>query len=48
MHAPWRSSFGRDIYLRNGTHGCVNAPLYLAKTIFENIDEGTPVIVYKE
>ncbi|WP_330398665.1 L,D-transpeptidase [Herbinix luporum] len=46
--APWRSSFGRDIYLRNGTHGCVNAPLYLAKTIFENIDEGTPVIVYKE
>jgi hypothetical protein len=46
--ASWRHRFGGDIYLRNGTHGCVNAPLYLAKTIFENIDEGTPVVIYKE
>lgn len=46
--ASWRSRFGGDIYLRNGTHGCVNAPLYLAKTVFENVDEGTPVIVYEE
>ncbi len=46
--ASWRSRFGGEIYLRNGTHGCVNAPLYLAKTVFENIEEGTPVILYKE
>lgn len=46
--APWRSHFGRDIYLRNGSHGCVNAPIYLARTVYENIDEGTPVIVYEE
>ena len=46
--ATWRTRFGGDIYLRNGSHGCVNAPLYLAKTVFENIDEGTPVIVYEE
>lgn len=46
--ASWRYRFGGDIYLRNGTHGCVNAPLYLARTVFENIDEGTPVIIYKE
>lgn len=46
--ASWRYSFGGDIYLRRGTHGCVNAPLYLAKTIFENIEEGTPVICYEE
>ena len=46
--ASWRYSFGGEIYKRNGTHGCVNSPLYLAKTIFENIEEGTPVICYEE
>lgn len=46
--ASWRYSFGGDIYKRNGTHGCVNAPLYLAKKIFENIEDGTPVICYEE
>lgn len=46
--ASWRSRFGGEIYLRNGSHGCVNAPRYLAKTVFENIEEGIPVILYKE
>lgn len=46
--AGWRYAFGRNIYRRNGTHGCVNVPLYLAKTIFENIEEGTPIICYEE
>lgn len=46
--ASWRYSFGGKIYKGNGTHGCVNSPSYLAKTIFENIDEGTPVIFYEE
>lgn len=46
--ANWRFSFGGDIYKNNGTHGCVNAPLYLAKTLFENIEEGTPIICYEE
>ncbi len=28
MHdASWRNSFGADIYLRNGSHGCVNSRL---------------------
>jgi hypothetical protein len=46
--ASWRYSFGSDIYKRNGTHGCVNAPLYLAKTIFNDIEDGTPIICYEE
>jgi lipoprotein-anchoring transpeptidase ErfK/SrfK len=46
--ASWRHSFGGNIYKSNGTHGCVNAPLYLAKKIFENIESGTPVICYEE
>lgn len=46
--ASWRRSFGGNIYKTNGTHGCVNVPFYLAKIIFENIEEGTPVICYEE
>lgn len=46
--ASWRHSFGGDIYKRNGTHGCVNASLNLAKKIFENIEDGTPIICYEE
>jgi len=46
--ARWRSAFGGEIYKRNGTHGCVNAPVGLAKKIFENIKEGIPVIIYEE
>lgn len=44
--ATWRSTFGGDIYLTNGSHGCVNAPYTLANTIFDNIDAGTPVVCY--
>ncbi|WP_242866416.1 L,D-transpeptidase family protein [Clostridium acetireducens] len=46
--ASWMYSFGGDIYKRVGTHGCVNTPLYLAKTIFDNIERGTPIICYEE
>lgn len=46
--ATWRHSFGGDIYKTNGSHGCVNAPLYLAKKIYENIEDGTPIICYEE
>lgn len=46
--ASWRSSFGGKIYLSRGSHGCVNAPLYLAKIVYENSTPGTPIIVYEE
>ena len=45
--ASWRNGeFGGDIYLTNGSHGCVNTPPNVAKTIFKNIDAGTPVVCY--
>jgi len=46
--ASWRGSFGGNIYRYNGSHGCVNLPKKKAKTIFENIDVGVPVIVYDD
>lgn len=44
--ASWRKAFGGDIYLSNGSHGCVNAPINVANTIFNNITAGTPVVCY--
>lgn len=46
--ASWRYAFGGEIYKTKGSHGCVNAPKYLAKKIYENIEEGTPIISYEE
>ena len=45
--ATWRSAFGGNIYVNSGSHGCVNLPLSTAKTIYENIDAGTAIIIYK-
>ena len=44
--ATWRGSFGGDIYLYGGSHGCVNLPLSAAKTIYNNASVGTKVILY--
>ncbi len=46
--APWRTDFGGDIYLTSGSHGCVNLPSETAQTIYENIDIGTAIILYKD
>lgn len=44
--ANWRSTFGGDIYLSNGSHGCVNLPTDAARTIYENTKYGFPVVSY--
>ena len=44
--ATWRYSFGGDIYLYNGSHGCVNLPSSAAKKIYNNVSVGTKVILY--
>lgn len=44
--ATWRNEFGGQIYLTNGSHGCVNAPYAVAEAIFNNIEPGTPIICY--
>lgn len=40
------NNFGGEIYKTNGSHGCINTPLEAAKTIYETVSVGTPVIVY--
>lgn len=46
--ATWRTAFGGSIYVQNGSHGCINAPLTLAKVIFEQVEIGMPVICYHD
>ena len=35
--ATWRSNFGGNIYMTNGSHGCVNLPFAAARTMYNNI-----------
>jgi len=44
--ATWRTEFGKDIYKTNGSHGCVNLPLDIAKEIYDIVKVGTIVEVY--
>jgi lipoprotein-anchoring transpeptidase ErfK/SrfK len=43
----WRSEYGGDIYLTNGSHGCINMPHTAAETIYNNVSAGTKVLVHK-
>ena len=44
--AYWRSKFGGEIYLKDGSHGCVNMPPAKAKELYELAYAGMPVVVY--
>lgn len=47
MHdATWRDEFGGDIYMTQGSHGCVNLPLDAAAVIYNYVSTGSPVICY--
>lgn len=47
MHdATWRTEFGRNIYMTNGSHGCVNLPYAVAQEIYGYVEKDTPVICY--
>lgn len=44
--AKWRKSFGSDIYLTNGSHGCVNMPYNKVCELYDMVKVGTTVIVH--
>lgn len=47
MHdATWRKSFGGNIYKTGGSHGCINLPPSVAKTIYGIVDKNYAVLVY--
>ena len=42
----WRDDYGADIYLEDGSHGCINTPHEAMEIIFNAYDRGDIVIVY--
>ena len=44
--SSWRDEYGGDIYLTDGSHGCINTPLEAMATIYDHLTVGTIVIVY--
>jgi lipoprotein-anchoring transpeptidase ErfK/SrfK len=45
--AAWRKEFGKDIYLKSGSHGCINMPPESAKLMYKEIQRGVAVVVYE-
>ncbi|HIS25409.1 MAG TPA: L,D-transpeptidase/peptidoglycan binding protein [Candidatus Pullilachnospira intestinigallinarum] len=41
-----RKAFGGNIYITNGSHGCVNMPLDAVAKIYDVVAYGFPVVVY--
>lgn len=44
--ASWRKEYGGDIYIKNGSHGCINTPLEVVEKMYEVMEVGTPCILY--
>ena len=44
--ANWRSSFGGSIFLKDGSHGCVNMPNEKAAQLFKEAEIGTITVIY--
>ena len=44
--SSWRKEFGGDIYIKNGSHGCINTPLENVSKLYEAVEVGTPCILY--
>lgn len=41
----WRSNYGGNVYIYDGSHGCVNMPYQAAATLYHNISVGTPIVI---
>lgn len=44
--ATWRRKFGEDIYMTDGSHGCINMPKDKAAELYGMVEIGTPVFLF--
>lgn len=44
--ASWRKKFGGDIYIKNGSHGCINTPEKYMEELYKLVEKGTPVVMF--
>lgn len=45
--ASWRKTFGGQIYMTSGSHGCINLPSSFAANLYGQVTVNTPVVVYR-
>ena len=46
FHDLSRSSYGGSVYMYNGSHGCLNMRWSEAQNLYNNIEDGLPVIIH--
>lgn len=44
--ASWQEEFGGDVYLTNGSHGCINMPINAVKKLYDIAYVNMPVFIY--
>ncbi|PGV47838.1 L,D-transpeptidase [Bacillus sp. AFS037270] len=44
--ASWRGNWSSNAYLTSGSHGCVNTPPSIMKTVYNNLSTYEPVVIY--
>ncbi|MGV3487496.1 MAG: L,D-transpeptidase family protein [Tuberibacillus sp.] len=44
--ASWRKNWAPNAYLTQGSGGCVNTPPSVMKTVYDNVEQYEPVVVY--
>lgn len=45
--ASWQDKFGGELYKSRGSRGCINLPYEVAKKIYTEVKNETPVVIYK-
>lgn len=44
--AAWRNEYGGEIYMTNGSHGCINTPYDAMSELYGMVKTGTPVVMF--
>ena len=44
--ATWRDKFGGEIYIKSGSHGCINTPLERMTELYDMLEIGMPVVIH--
>ena len=45
--ASWQDKFGGELYKSRGSRGCINLPYEVAKKVYTEVKNETPVVIYK-
>ena len=44
--ATWRDEFGGELYVKSGSHGCINTPLEKMSELYKMLEIGMPVVIH--